>query len=106
MSSISGGNHFGNLALKGSDQLREALHVQSSNPSLLKILWETDKKGGLKPAQAGRQDPKEGSDFFSVIDLLFCFWKELKKREREEFQSRIGRKGRKGEEKGRGDEVS
>lgn len=68
MSSISGGNHFGRLALKRSGQLLSALHVQSSSPSLLRILLEADKRGGLKPAQAGRQGLKEGRSFFSVID--------------------------------------
>lgn len=68
MSSISGGNHFGSLALKRSGQLLSALHVQSSSPSLLRILLEADKRGGLKPAQAGRQGLKEGRSFFSVID--------------------------------------
>lgn len=98
MSSISGGNHFGSLALKGSDQLLSAIHVQSSNPSFLRILWEADKKGGLKPTQAGRQDPKEGSASFSVIDLLFCFWKELKKRGISEYD-REERKEKGGEGK-------
>lgn len=64
MLSISGGNHFGSLALKGSGQLLSALHVQSSSPSLLRMLWETDKRSGLKPAQAGRQGLKERSSLF------------------------------------------
>lgn len=45
MLSVSGGNHFGSLALKGSGQLLSALDVQSSGPSLLGTLWEADKRG-------------------------------------------------------------
>jgi hypothetical protein len=44
MPPVSGGNHFGSLALKGSGQLLSALHVQSSGPSLLGTLWEADKR--------------------------------------------------------------